>query len=578
MRTKLLSIYPKLIFTFLIVIAPIYIISMKMNEFGEQTVRKEVENSMQSRVHFYIRLLENEFNRIVHMQKEFVNDKDLRKLSTAASIISDIEFREAVYSVNTRMKAMMNSSIYIAETTAFLPSEDRMISSLTLYDKLPAEQYEALKAASKELSNPFVYWRDRLFISFPYSDLALINKVDPIFLLSAELSQPELTEVLSRLKIDGSGGAMVIGKGGAWTVSSDPDAEMAESIKPLIELTPTESAEGSFRVVELNRERYWISYESSPSLGITLLMYMPEAEMLGSQHRYREWFWKLSGISLLVIFVFSYWIFRQIHQPMRQLVRAFQSVESGNLSVSIKQDRSDEFHYLYKQFNVMVKRINELIHEVVEQKYRANISELRQLQSQISPHFLYNSFFVLSRMAKYEEYDNINRLSGYLGSYFRFITKTHIDEVILLEEVNYARTYVQIQNFRFEERIRAEFDELPAQFEHLRVPRLILQPVVENVYEHGMRNKVRDGLLNVSFGCRDDRCLVITVQDNGEGLNEEGFADLNRKLAKLGEDMETTGLVNVHRRLKLRFGGLSALQLTNAPGCGLKVELIIPMD
>jgi two-component system sensor histidine kinase YesM len=577
LRTKLSSIYPKLIVAFLIVIAPIYMISLKMNEYGEQAVRREVENSMQSRVHFYIRLLENEFNRIVHMQKEFVNDKELRRLSTAASVISDNEFRESINSVHTRLKAMMNSSLYIADADVYLPTENRKLSAVTFYDKLPVDEYEALKVVSSEPRNPFVYWRNQLFISFPYSDLALINKENPVFLLSAEISQTEITEVLSRLKIDGSGGAMVIGKGGDWAVSSDPDPQMLQAVLPLLEEGKSElQPDGVFRIKEFNGKRKWLAYEQSPGLGITLLMYIPEAEMLGSQHRYREWFWMLSGISLLVIILFSYWIFRQIHLPMRRLVRAFQHVEDGNLTIELKQNRSDEFHYLYRQFNAMVKRINELIHEVYEQKYRANLSELRQLQSQISPHFLYNSFFVLSRMAKYEEYDNINRLSNYLGSYFRFITKTHMEEVPLADEVNYARTYVQIQTFRFEERIHVDFASLPEEYGSIRVPRLILQPIVENVYEHGLRNKVKDGWLKVSFYQTGDD-LRIAVEDNGEGLSEESFHELTDKLMLVGEAVETTGLVNVHRRLKLRYGKTSGLLLTNHPGCGFRVELIIPI-
>ncbi|WJH33873.1 hypothetical protein N6H14_28405 [Paenibacillus sp. CC-CFT747] len=211
---SLSSLYAKLILAFLVVLTPVYIISLKMNEYGELTVRKEVENSMKSRVHFYIRLLENEFTRIVHMQKEFINDRDLRKASMAFSIMSDIEFRETVYALNARLKAMMNSSVYMSDADLFLPAESRHLSAVSFYDKLPVEEYEALKTVSRHPHNPFVYWKNRLFVSFPYSDLALINEEEPIFLLSAEISQGELTEVLNRMKIDSGGGAMIMGSGG----------------------------------------------------------------------------------------------------------------------------------------------------------------------------------------------------------------------------------------------------------------------------------------------------------------------------------------------------------------------------
>ncbi|WNQ08965.1 histidine kinase [Paenibacillus aurantius] len=573
---SLSSLYAKLILAFLVVLTPVYIISLKMNEYGELTVRKEVENSMKSRVHFYIRLLENEFTRIVHMQKEFINDRDLRKASMAFSIMSDIEFRETVYALNARLKAMMNSSVYMSDADLFLPAESRHLSAVSFYDKLPVEEYEALKTVSRHPHNPFVYWKNRLFVSFPYSDLALINEEEPIFLLSAEISQSELTEVLNRMKIDSGGGAMIMGSGGDWSVTSDDaNPEARETVLPLLQ--QDKEPENEFRVVEMGGRRNWMAYEKSPTLGITLFMYMPEEDMLGSQAKYRQWFWMLSGISILVVIFFSYWIFRQIHLPMKRLVRAFRHVEEGNLTIEIRNKRSDEFHYLYGKFNEMVRRIKELVHEVYEQKYRANLSELRQLQSQISPHFLYNSFFILSRMAKYEEYESIRRLSQYLGSYFKFVTRTHMEEAPLDEEVNHARTYVQIQTFRFEERIQVSFGELPERLAGMKVPRLLIQPLVENAYEHGLKNKMSEGRLSVEFVDEEER-LIVKVEDNGEGLSEEDFAVLNAKLTNLDEDMETTGLVNVHRRLVLRYGTPGGLRLTNFQGKGFGVEMILPKE
>ena len=583
LRKRLSSIYAKLIAAFLIVLVPVYIISLVMNEQGEASVRREIENSMKSRVSFYIRLLENDLFRIIQMQKEFINDRELRRLSLAASIMDDVEFREAVYAINARLKTMMNSNNYISDADVFLPEQERVVSAVQFYDKLPSEEYEALKKFSSRNDHPFVYWDNRLFVSFPYSlGLALMNDEDPVFLVSAEISQHEIREVLQRLKIDGSGGAMLIGQDGLWSVSTESDEQMVKAVLPLLgqqaaeEGGIAEQRDGVFTTAELDGRKHWIAYHESPNLEISLLMYIPEDEMLGPQARNRIWFWLLSGVSVIVSVWFSYWIFRQIHMPIKRLVRAFQRVEDGNLNIEIKEKRSDEFYFLYQQFNGMVSRINELIHEVYEQKYRANLSELRQLQSQINPHFLYNSFFVLSRMAKYEDYESITRLSNYLGSYFQFVTRNHSDEVPLAEEVNYARTYVHIQDFRFEDRIKIEFDELPEAFHGIRVPRLIVQPVVENVYEHGLKNKVRDGLIRVNFYEKEEH-LVIMVEDNGEGMPKEDLQQLTSVLERVEDDMETTGLVNVNRRLKLRYGPTAGIELHNVPEGGLRVEIKIPL-
>src|SRR5690606_35238664 len=136
----------------------------------------------------------------------------------------------------------------------------------------------------------------------------------------------------------------------------------------------------------------------SEKFGVVLITYAPEREILGPIKQYNLWYWALTISSLFVIIIFSSFIYRMIHRPLKSLLFAFKQVEIGNLRVHLKYSFSNEFNYLYVRFNDMVNHLNVLVHEVYEQKYRARSSELKQLQSQINPHFLYNSFFIIYRM------------------------------------------------------------------------------------------------------------------------------------------------------------------------------------
>ena len=125
--------------------------------------------------------------------------------------------------------------------------------------------------------------------------------------------------------------------------------------------------------------------------------------------------------------------------------------------------------------------------------------ELKQLQSQINPHFLYNSFFNIYRLAKDEDYENLTCFTQYLGSYYQYITRSASDEVSLLDEYNHAKTYCNIQQMRFHNRLELKMAPLPEAFAGYRVPRLIMQPIIENAFEHGLKTVEKSQAGNYIF-------------------------------------------------------------------------------
>lgn len=147
----------------------------------------------------------------------------------------------------------------------------------------------------------------------------------------------------------------------------------------------------------------------------------------------------------------------------------------------------------------MEDQISRLIDEVYVQTNLAQRAQLKQLQAQINPHFLYNSFFVLSRRVKRHDFENAQELAKHLGNYFQFLARNESDFVMLRQEVEHAKSYAAIQGTRFISRLSIEFGELPVECEGILVPRLILQPLLENAFEHGLENKMKDGILKVSF-------------------------------------------------------------------------------
>jgi two-component system sensor histidine kinase YesM len=165
----------------------------------------------------------------------------------------------------------------------------------------------------------------------------------------------------------------------------------------------------------------------------------------------------------------------------------------------------------------------------------------------------------------------------YLGEYFQYITRDAVEEVPLSVEIKHAMNFVAIQSIRFKNRIQTSIEEAPAIAEQLTVPRLILQPIIENAYKHGLENRTDDGQLRIRYRQTDDFFEAV-VEDNGNSLSDAAMASLEKKLHDAGPGEETTGIINVHRRLVIRYGEESGLFISRGELGGLKVAVRIPIS
>lgn len=566
------SIFPKVLLLFIIVIIPFYFIGIVLNERGSTSVYSEISQSMTSRLHFYTNLLDLEFDKIIRFQNEFVNDDDLIELSGKSEIMTDPEKTFAMTRLHKRLLQLKYSSSYIQEVTAYIPSLSYVVAANRLYDKLPEQEFAALQQLKAQSSSPFLYWQGRLFITLPSPGWNYMDSKPPVYLLSVEISTATLQKTLDALSTGEEGGGALLGGNNQWTVTSRSDypKEILKYISDKDNLNnPT-----SFTFVASNK-KYIAMRETMNGLGATVSMYMPESEITVQLRRYHIWYWILSLLSVGAIILFALWVFRMIQQPLQKLVRAFRRLETGNLSVVVNHGSNDEFRYLYDQFNRTVRKLNVLIEEVYEQKFRVQLSELRQLQSQINPHFLYNSFFNMQAMARLGDIDGIERYTTFLGEYFQYVTRNGQNDVALSDELRHVKVYAEIQKMRFRNRIESRIEQLPPAYADLAVPRLILQPLVENAFKHGLEHKKSEGVLTIGFEA-DDAELRIIVEDNGEGVSDETLDRLNVWIKTPHMEAETTGLINVHRRLQIKFGTIGGLAFARGLSGGFRVVMTIP--
>ncbi len=572
-----MTIFPKLLLTFLVAIVPLFFVSLQMNRMGSDSVREEILTSMESRVHSNMKSLVAEMQRIIRLHQQYVQDDDVTKLSMISSIMPYYEVMLMQKRVQNKLWVMKNSNLYVLEAKAYIPLIGKTLLSLTDEDGMSAEEVLELQELNRRQVSPVVYLQGKLLINSIYPNPSYLNK-PPIYILQSEMDQGGLQTFLRQMVNNKGEGSLLYNIDQEWTLLSNQNDPAQDQVKEFVKSQPPDDRFGQ-GTVKINNQMYYVTFERSQLLNMDLVIYVPEEEILGPLIKYRTWFWIFSGLSLAVVFVFSYWIFRLIHSPLRKMVRAFRRVEMGDLSLSIVHRNYDEFQYLYGQFNGMVSKLQHSIQEVYESRIMAQQSELKQLQSQINPHFLYNTYFMVHRMADAHDVENVAKATKYLGEYFLYITRNSSDEASLKEEWNHTIAYIEIQQMRFHNRIEARITN-QLQYPHsVRIPRLILQPLVENAYQHGLKSKVAGGLVAMSMSHSEDGFLLVSVEDNGEELSDEELLQIQCKLdSDWDKPMEKTGVLNVHMRMRLKFGDGYGLTASRSPLGGLKIQMTIPIS
>lgn len=568
------SIFIKLIIIFLTTMAVVYFLGINTYNNGSKTLKDELSTSALSHVRFFLESFENEIKRIKTHQYNFLNDDNLYKLTSVSEFISDVDRLEAVFRLQQRLISIKESSPYIKRAFVIIPSINMTISNnRSGTTSILIDEFNNLKTVPDLSKAQIIYLENGLYLSVAYPFTNAYNEnEDPKYIVGIELSQNAIENSLRQFKSSAESGAILTNHTLEYTFGSQTNKEINRSILEFIKDKSVSSKLGIGRM-KISENLYLGIYATSSYLNMTLCKYVKEDDILGPLKKYKFQF-NIFLVALLLMVIFNYTsTYKYFYQPLNNLMNCFRRMEQGDLDFSIEHKKDDEFGYLYKRFNEMVENLKRLIEQVYKQKILAQKAELRHLQSQINPHFLYNSFFNLYNMVENEDYENVKYFTRQLGSYFQFITRSGLDEVTLQMEVNHARIYSEIQAKRFRNRIKLRFDQMPERFEGMMVPRLILQPIIENAFEHGLENKLENGEISVTFNTYDNY-LRISVEDNGEGLSDEELKILTEQL-KAEEVVESTGIINIHRRLRLRYGSGSGVEISKAQAGGLNVIINI---
>ncbi|PRX71214.1 histidine kinase/DNA gyrase B/HSP90-like ATPase [Cohnella sp. SGD-V74] len=282
----------------------------------------------------------------------------------------------------------------------------------------------------------------------------------------------------------------------------------------------------------------------------------------------------LVGVAFLIVALsISVFLSFRLTKPIKRLESLMKKVEKGDFDLRVEVESTDEIGKLSRSFNLMIGKIKDLMGQIVEEQEMKRISELKAMQAQIHPHFLYNTLDSIIWMAEMGKMADVVKMTGALAKLFRSsISKG--DELVPIEvELEHIQNYLTIQKIRYKNKFTYDIDVDP-DILSCKTLKIVLQPLVENAIYHGLKQQAVIGHISVT-GRREEDGIALRVIDDGVGMNEEQLQSLAEKW-RHAEGGKGVGLQNVNHRIRLYFGEIYGLRIESEPEEGTTVTLRLP--
>ena len=389
--------------------------------------------------------------------------------------------------------------------------------------------------------------------------------------IAVELKADVISAILDSVTFGQSGSFFIVDENNSIILGNDQDhrdipARLTAGESGANEATVLEAADGKVIAVRSPvKNTQW-----------SLVGCVPMQELMSGYNYLQGFVILMIGVVLLsaiTLYVFST---KRLTYPIQRLKRRMLEAADGNLNAVVETVSKNEFSILENQYNRMLSDIRALIQRNQEEQKNLQKAEFRALQAQINPHFLYNTLDTIIWLVAAKENDNAIRMIEQLSVFFRIGLSKGLDWVSVREDIEHLYSYLYIQRVRYSDRLDFSMD-VDERILDCIMPKMTLQPIVENAIYHGIKNKKSGGCINVTGKMDESGCLLFTVSDSGVGMEEEACRLLDERLQRncgpFEDKEEGFGLYNVNRRIKLYCGDEYGLSIRSKPGEGTTVVI-----
>jgi len=563
-----INLFTKIVALIIIMLVPIMLLYFYSNKTSTDILGEELNKSNTNQLLFFQNQVNTSIDSMALWPDLLIQDPDISSLRDIFTEMPELDLNmiTLIKRIQTKLAIQQNSSKWRSSLHIYSPILHRDISDndVVLYDdadlKKRLKPGWQVKAAENNL---FVFSR---YAVTPYS--SYLDPSSSNLVIEVQFDSSNIKDMLDKFKSDGRREPFYYLEDVGVIYNRSADKELTNNVIHLLKQTPLQDLES--RTIDLGGEKYLVNIVKSETIGWHLIDYIPISEIIRPIQKTNQLFYvSLAGL-LLLCCIAAYLLYAQVQVPIKHLVIGFQKLKNGDYSVRMKPRGRSEFGFLYTRFNLMVAQIQELFETVYLEKIHVREARLKQLQSQINPHFFYNCFSFISSMAKLEKNEAVVAMSHHLSNYYRYTTRQERDLVAMSEEINFVTSYLEIQKMRMP-RLRYSIS-LPADMRHLEIPPLMLQPLVENAVIHGIEAWTDASIIQITGEWHEEGARLV-VEDDGKGMSMEDILILQHKMQNQMDEQMGCGLWNVHQRMHLRFRGSAGVSFSSSNLGGLKVTI-----
>ncbi|MFF0830717.1 sensor histidine kinase [Brevibacillus sp. NPDC003359] len=403
----------------------------------------------------------------------------------------------------------------------------------------------------------------------------------PLGIMKIDMKMDMFDQILSDLPFTKDGSLIIVNEGNELFYEKR-ESEGSPGYRTLLQETDGINR-GDANQMMIQGQRYLFVDHQSRETGLVVISLIPLDVLLAESNSLRSFTMLIAAMFLLVAGGLAIYFSYSLSKPLVQLKEKMLQVKRGNFHERVPVDSQDEIGKLSEQFNQMVEEINRLVNEVYLSSLREREAELAALQSQINPHFIYNTLESINMMAIRSDNYDVSDMVSSLGKLMRYTVAREDGHVTLTQEIVSLKSYVRIQKIRLGDRLQVYMD-VEEKLSDQRIPKLLLQPLLENAIAHGIEHQDAGGTIWLTAHCQED-VMQISVRDNGKGMSEQS---LSRLLANLRTPMQQhevtvsahngTALRNISQRLTLLFGEEYGLTIVSRRDQGTEITMKIPLD
>jgi two-component system sensor histidine kinase YesM len=572
------SIKTQLIISFFVVMLPVIIFLVVNNWYAKNVVRDKVSETYRNTLDIFVGQTDR------HMQE--INDYlyKMALLDTDVGLLMSFPYGSDNYvltKVRIQNKINRDVGFYNMMNTVFLFRENDIILSTSGHYGLTKTMLEnnigdIIKQGRPNIQGRWILWKDELI---PGSDvLVQILEVTDGLYVGALIIVDDISKLLSIQLGDGA-----IGESAIYRHNGVRLTELLSNSDPRLPLKDLVLHDQPYQTVpdKSEGEHYLVMNRSSGMADMTFSIIIPESNILqGLPYFQKATYFMVFGV-VFILALYLFFIRHILFEPLQLLIAGMKKLSIGMLDIRLKTKETVEFVFLANTFNHMAEQIKTLRIGMYEEQLRAQKIEMKQLQAQINPHFYMNSLNIIYNFAALKDHDSVKKMALHLADYFRFIMRMNRDLISLGEELKHIENYLEIQKFRFPNKLCCEFD-LPERMKQFTLPALTLQPFVENAIIHGFVNRRETFRIKIVGGLmtdHDKQFIFLSVQDNGVGFPQDIVEPLNAHEVLPHADSSRLGILNVIHRLKLRYSGEAEIRFYNeTESGGAVVRIRLPLQ